>query len=177
MKDLLRKLKLVDNLKTELEMSRAQFVENMSAITDTDTCRIGIFSDIFEPFSVSRNELKGHINFDGFKLKRRRFFDKKSNMAIANGTIIERNGHLTIETEINGFNNFFYVYFIFLLVFYPIIIFVIFNSDSKKEFFPVLILFINVALMFSIPCLLMSRSVISLKSKLEREFFFLKIQK
>lgn len=176
MKDLLRKLKLVDNLTTDLEMSRAQFVENMSSITDSGS--IGMFSDIFEPFSFSKNELKGQINFDGFKIKRRRrFFDNNLNMAIANGTINERNGHLTIEAEINGFNNFYYLIYMLLLVCYSIFIFGVIKSDSKNEFFAILIFLLFGALMFSIPCLLMIRSVKSLKSKLEREFFFLKIQK
>ena len=70
MKDILKRLKIIDNLTTDLELSRAEFVEKLSAITDKGD--IGLFSDTFDAFSSSKNELKGRVDFNGFKLKRRR---------------------------------------------------------------------------------------------------------
>ena len=176
MKDILRKLKLIDNLTTDLEISRTEFVEKLSAITDRgDT---GMFSDTFDVFSSSKNELKGQVNFEGFKLKRRRrFFDTNLNMAVASGTINEHNGHLTIESEINGFNNFFIVFYIFLIVFYSFFIFGFGSSDNNMEFFAIPFLILHGTLMFSIPYFMMRRSVKRLKYELEREFFYLTKQK
>lgn len=171
MKVLLRKLKLIDNLTTELEISRTEFVEKLSAITDKgDT---GMFSDTFDVFSNSKNELKGEVNYNGFKIKRRRrVFDSTLNVAVASGTINEHNGHLTIESEINGFNNFVIFFYVFIFVFYSIFIFGT-SSNNNPGFFETQFILLHATLMISIPYFLMRRSVKRLKYELEREFFYL----
>lgn len=79
MEDILRKLKLIDYLTTDLQLNRTEFIERLSAITDEGTT--GMFVDMFDVFSSSKNELKGQVNYDGFTLKRRRrFFDTNMNV-------------------------------------------------------------------------------------------------
>lgn len=176
MKVILKRLKLIDNLTTDLEISRTEFVEKLSAITDKGD--IGLFSDTFDVFSSSKNELKGQVDFNGFKLKRRRkFFDNGMNMAVASGTIKEHNGHLTIESEINGVSIFFIVFYFFLVIFYSLFIFSIWNSNNNTEFFALPFLLLHGTLMFSIPYFTAKRSVKRLKYELEREFFYLTKQK
>jgi hypothetical protein len=112
-------LKLIDYLTLSLPISKAKFIERLLLITDeSDT---GFFSSAFDAFSSSKNEFKGEIKNDGFKLKRRtRLFDTSMNAAVANGKLVEKEGKLTIETEINGFHNFSIFYYLFLLIFYSI---------------------------------------------------------
>lgn len=97
MKEFLKRLKLIDSMTTTLQISKVEFVNRLNEITDQGST--GIFSDSFDIFSSSKNEFKGQVNFDNFKIKRRRrFFDTNMNIAVANGTLIENNGQLTIET-------------------------------------------------------------------------------
>ncbi|HMH34052.1 MAG TPA: hypothetical protein VK543_13530, partial [Puia sp.] len=97
MKEFLKKLKLIDHLTTEINISRNEFTDKLDMIVDKGGT--GYFSDTFDIFSSSKNELKGRIDYSGFKLKRRRrFFDGNMNFAVANGTFDEHNGVLKIET-------------------------------------------------------------------------------
>lgn len=173
MKDFLIKMKLIDHLTTNLPMDKSNFIKRLSSITDEGGT--GVFSNPFEMFSSSKNEFKGEVNYDGFTIKRKkRFFDKSANMAVANGTLHESNGQLTVETEINGFNNFFIVFYIFLIVFYSIFIIVGFTiSDNNVGFFMIPFLLLHGTFMFLIPYFMMKRSVKKLKYELEREFFYL----
>ncbi len=172
MKDILRKLKLIDSFTIKLELSRAEFVNNLQNITDKG--HIGMFSDSLDAFSSSKKELKGHIDYNGFKIKkRRRFLENNFHMATASGTISESEGNLQIETEISGFNNFILMFYIFLIVFYSILIFNVWNFDNNSDFFPTSLLIFHGTLMFSIPYFMMRRSVKRLKYELEREFFYL----
>jgi hypothetical protein len=172
MKALLRKLQLIDYLTTNLRMDKTNFVQRLSSITDEGST--GMFSDTFDAFSSSKNEFKGQVNYDGFKLKRRRrFFDTNINTAVANGTLSENNGQLIVETEINGFNNFFIAFYIFLIIFYSIFVFGVTSSADNIEFFAIPFFLLHGTLMFSIPYFMMRRSVKRLKYELEREFFYL----
>lgn len=172
MEDFLKKLKLIDYLTTNLQISKTEFVQRLSLITDEGNT--GIFSNTFDAFSSSKNEFKGQVNHNGFTLKRRtRFFDTNMNMAVANGTLTENNGKLTVETEINGFNNFFIIFYVFLIIFYSLFIFSFSSSDNNVEFFAIPFLLLHGTLMFSMPYFMMRRSVKRLKYELEREFFYL----
>lgn len=135
-----------------------------------------MMSDLFDIFSSSKNEFKGEINFDSFKIKRRRrFFDTNMNFALAHGTFAKKNGQLRIETEINGFNNFFVVYYVFLILFYSLFIFIFAFTvkNGAGGFFAIPFITLHGTLMFSIPYIMIRRSVQRLKYELEREFFFL----
>jgi hypothetical protein len=147
-------------------------VKRLNEITDIGST--GMFSDTFDVFSSSKNEFKGQVDLDGFKLKRRkRFFDTNMNFAIANGTFAEINGNLIIETEINGSNNFLVIFYIFLILFYAIFFFLFLTGESKESFIAIPFILLHGTIMFALPYLIMRRSVKRLKYELEREFFYL----
>ncbi len=170
MKNILRNLKLIDYLTIELEISKTEFIEKLSAITE-----IGHFSGIFSQnigfFSSSDKAFIGRINSDGFNLRRNpRFFE--TTMAVASGTLSEHNGHLTIKSEINGFPNFSILICIFLLIFYSYLIFDMCRSNNTDLITIIMSLLVG-ALMFLISYFIMTNSVKRLKYILEREFFYL----
>ncbi|MDX1830013.1 MAG: hypothetical protein R3342_10760, partial [Lutibacter sp.] len=69
---------------TEIEIPKNEFVSIFKKHVDEGS--IGIFSDTFDIFSSSKNEYKGYVGLDGFKIKRRkRFFDMNMNLSVANG--------------------------------------------------------------------------------------------
>lgn len=172
MKEFLKRLKLIDSMTTNLQTSKIEFVNRLNEITDKGG--IGIMSDTFDVFSSSKNEFKGQVDFENFKIKRRRrFFDTNMNFAVAKGTFIENNGLLIVETEINGFNNFFIVFYVLLIIFYSIFIFALSCDNINESFIAIPFLLLHGAFMFAIPYLVMRRSVKRLKYELEREFFYL----
>ena len=171
MREFLKKIKLIDNFTTTLQLSRQDFIKRLSQITDKGNTNA--FSDPFEAFSSSKSEFKGEINHNGFKLRRRRkLFERTSNIAVATGNVKEENGQLTIQTEIYGFTNFMYVFYGFLILFYSVFI-ICFISDNKIPFFVFPFLIFHAALMTLIPYFLMRSSVKKMKYELEREFFYL----
>jgi hypothetical protein len=171
MKEFLKKLKLIDYLTTELHISINEFVDKLNAIVDKSD--FGFFSNTFDAFSSSKNELKGQINYSGFKIKRRRkFFDSNMNFAVATGTFYEERGILRIQTEINGFRPFIIPFYIVLIIFYSAFFLITAHARSNTFFvFPFLI--VHAAFMFGIPYFIMRRSVKRLKYDLEREFYYL----
>jgi hypothetical protein len=172
MKNTLKKLKLIDHLTMELNISRNEFVNKLKKVVDKGD--IGFFSDIFDGFSSSNNELKGQVDYNGFKIKRRkRFFDTNMNFAFADGIFNEQNGTLKIETEINGFSGFFIPFYIILIIFYSIFILAIGNSGNNERYFAIPFLIFHATLMFGIPYFMMRRSVKRLKYELEREFYYI----
>jgi len=91
------------------------------------------------------------------------------NTAIANGTITEDNQQLVIATEINGFRNFFIIFYLFIIIFYLIIIFAITRTDNSQRIFLLShFLLLHGTLMFSLPYFMMRRSVKRLKYELEK---------
>jgi hypothetical protein len=171
-------LKLIDYLTINLPISKAKFIERLLLITDQgDT---GYFSGLSDLFSSSKNEFKGEIKSDGFKLRRRtRLFDTSVNTAVANGKFIEKEDQLAIKTEIKSFNNFYIIYYVFLILFYSIFIVAFSFSDSESSLRLIIIPFILLhgAFMSLIPYFMMRRSVKKLKYELEREFFYLTKEK
>jgi hypothetical protein len=172
MKDLLRKLKLIDNFTTSINISKIEFIEKLTAITDKGN--FGMFSDTFDAFSSNKKEFKGQIDFNGFTLKRRRrFFDNNGSFAVIIGNFYENDGQLTIKAEINGFHNFFLFFYIVLIIFYTTTIISTSISENVTKIFIIPFCFLHGAFMFSIPYFIMKRSVKRLKYELEREFFYL----
>lgn len=172
MNEFLKRLKLIDNMTTTLQTSKVEFVNRLAQVTDKGST--GMMSDTFDIFSSSKNEFKGQVNFDSFEIKRRRrLFDTNMSSAVAKGTFVERDGHLKIETEINGFNNLFIVFYVFLIIFYSIFIISFLSNVNEMGFIPIPFIMIHGTVMFGIPYFLMRRSVKRLKYELEREFFYL----
>ena len=171
MREFLRKIKLIDNFTTTLQISKPDFITRLSRITDIGSTNM--FLDPLEAFSSSKCEFKGEIDRNGFKLRRRRKpFVRSNSIAIATGKMKEENGQLTIQTEIYGFNNFMYFFYGFLLLFY-IVFFVGFLSSDQIPIFIFPFLIFHGALMTLIPYFVMRSSVKKMKYELERDFFYL----
>lgn len=177
MKEFLKKLKLVDHLSTEIEIDQRQFVERLKEHVDHGN--IGGFSTMFEAFSSGKNEYKGLVNFDGFKIKRkRRLFDANMGMAVATGNFQQKNQNLIISTEINGFSGLMIPFYIVITIFYLIFIAVLtlasFSEEADSTFaFAIPFILLHASFMFGIPYLMMRRSTTRMKHELEREFFYM----
>lgn len=130
MSDFLKKIKLMDNLNVELNISKLEFVKalrNHIEISD-----LGIFSDIF---SSTKKEFKGKVDNKGFILKRkRRFLDSKRNStAKALGSFKEIENKLIINSEIKGINNKMYFFIVSAIMFYSVFISVFFLKFSEMK--------------------------------------------
>jgi len=170
MKAFLKKLNIIDNLQTELEIQKIDFVGTLRKHVDEDST--GIFSDMSDAFSSSKNEYKGAVTMNGFKIKRRRkFFDMNMNMAVAKGTYTQHGDKLIIDTEINGFHNMMIPFYIFCIIIYAVFI-VGFMFGEGAPLFALPFLLIHGAFMMGIPYFIMRRSTKRLKYELEREFFY-----
>jgi hypothetical protein len=175
MKNLLRKLKLIDYLQTELEIQKTDFVNRLR--NQVDDGSTSSFFEAFEAFSSSKNEYKGEVSFSGFKIKRRRrFFDMNMNMAVASGTFTQKDNRLIIHTEINSFKGAMIPFYLFLIFIYAFFIIGFIVADEVKgnaPFFVFPFILVHGLLMFSIPYFIMRRSTKRLKYELEREFYYL----
>jgi hypothetical protein len=175
MKEFLKKIKLIEYLTTEIEIQKNDFVSNFSKNVDEGST--GVFSSPFEAFSSSKNEYKGQVGYDGFKIKRKRkFFDTNMNLAIASGIYRQNNEKLIIETEINGFSGMMIPFYLFALVFYSIFIgsfFMADNIEGNGAGFALPFIFIHAAFMFGLPYFMMRRGTKRMKHELEREFFYM----
>src|SRR6266542_6162418 len=99
MKNILRKLHLIENSKIELEISADKFIETMESHIDKSQ------SDFLDLFSRSKNNYKGLIFQNSFELKkRRRFSDSKPIYSIAYGTFEQVDKKLIINLEIKATN-------------------------------------------------------------------------
>ena len=175
MKEFLKKIKLIEYLTTELEIQKNEFVTNFKEHVDEGST--GFLSETFDMFSSSKNEYKGHVGFENFKIKRRRrFFDMNMNLAVAKGTYRQKENILVIETEINGFSGMMIPFYIFALIFYSIFI-VTFsfadNIEGNGAGFVLPFIIVHATFMFGIPYYMMRRSATRMKHKLEREFFYM----
>lgn len=175
MKEFLKKIKLIEYLTTEIEIQKNEFVLKFSQHVDEGN--IGAFSSPFEAFSSSKNEYKGQVRFEGFKIKRRRkFFDSNMNLAVATGTYRQSNEKLIIETEINGFNGIMIPFYLFTFIFYSIFVGIFFNTETFEgngAGFALPFIFIHAAFMFGVPYFMMRRSTKRMKHELEREFYYI----
>jgi len=70
MEEFLKKIKLIDYLTTNLKISRTEFVNRLTSITDQGD--IGMLSETFDAFSSSKNEFKGEVTLTGFKIKKKK---------------------------------------------------------------------------------------------------------
>lgn len=165
----------MENLTTELNIQKNEFVKTFKEHVDEGST--GFMSDTLDVFSSSKNEFKGHVGLDQFKIKRRRrFFDMNMNLAVAKGTFIQRENSLVIETEIKGFSGVMIPFYVFALIFYSIFI-VTFsfadNIEGNGAGFALPFIIIHAAFMFGIPYFMMRRSTKRMAHELEREFFYM----
>jgi hypothetical protein len=174
MKSILERLKLVDYLTTEIPIEKKDFVEKLKMNVDQgDT---GIFLSAFEAFSRSKNEYKGTVTFDSFKIRRRRkFFDMRASLAVAEGHFRQRENLLVIESTIKSFRGIFIFFIAFILMFYMASIGTLILSDipGTMEWVFVPFIFIHASFMLGIPYIIMRRGVSRMKYELERDFYFM----
>jgi hypothetical protein len=174
MKAILEKLKLVDYLTTELPIDKKDFIDKLKMHVDQGD--IGIFFSAFEVFSSSKNEYKGTVTSDSFKIRRRRkFFDMTMSPAIAEGSFRQRENRLIIESTIKGFHGIFIPFIALLLIFYIafILSFIFSDNPGAMGLFMIPFIFIHAAFMLGIPYFIMRRSVSRMKYELERDFYYL----
>lgn len=175
MKEFLKKIKLIEHFTTDIEIQKNEFIPKFKQNVDEGST--GLFSETFDVFSSSKNEYKGQVGYDKFKIKRRRkFFDMNMNFAVATGTYSQNNEKLIIETEVNGFSGMMIPFYLFAFVFYSIFIGAIFmadNSEGNSAGFALPFIFIHAAFMFGIPYFIMKRSTKRMKHELEREFYYM----
>lgn len=175
MNKFLKKIKLAQELITEIDIQKEDFVTKLK--NQVDKGGTDMFSDTFDVFSSSKNIYKGYVDFEYFQIKKRRkFFDMNMNMAVAKGDYTQKGEKLIINTEINGLSGFMIPFIILILVFYTFSIGTFFISDNNVGgdfvfFFPFFIL--QALFMIGFPYFLMKRSVKNMKHELEREFYFL----
>ncbi|HEY0656045.1 MAG TPA: hypothetical protein VGD65_23080 [Chryseosolibacter sp.] len=174
MRALLERLKLVDYLTTEIPIEKRVFVERLR--NSVDPGGTGFLGVPLEAFRSTKNEYKGVVTDDSFKIRRRkRMFDSNLALAKAEGTFRQKDEKLIITSTITGFNNFIIPFLIFILIFYlaAIVSFAFFGpkDDFAWVIFPFIL--VHAAFMVGIPYFVMRRSVAKLKYDLERDFFFM----
>ena len=172
MNNFLERLKLIDYLTTELTIIKIQFVERLGAVTDEGGT--GAFSEPLEVFTNSKNEFKGSVTYEGFKIKKRRkLFDVNLNTAVATGSFEESKGSLKIETKINGFSTVFIPIYLLLIVLYTALFISLIKSGNTDQYIILFFTILHLIVMLSLPYFMMRRSVKRLKYELEREFYYL----
>ncbi|MEL6628917.1 MAG: hypothetical protein AAFQ92_25590, partial [Bacteroidota bacterium] len=78
------KLGLIDYMTMTLEIDKLDFVRKLRKQIDESS--LGVFSDVGDAFSSSKNEFKGQVDHEGFQIKRKRkMFDTSFNFAVAKG--------------------------------------------------------------------------------------------
>ncbi|RZJ56169.1 MAG: hypothetical protein EOO44_00575 [Flavobacterium sp.] len=171
MTNLLHKLKLIQDLKFKLNISKTEFTKKFRE--NVDESNLGY--EPFEVFQSSTNHYKGNIYNNNFELKKRkRFFDTRYSFAKVTGQLVEENEHLNIEVEINAFKKRMIIFFGFLILFYLVFIIVsIFGGEvSSTPLFFLPFLMIHMCVMLGIPYFMIRRSVSKMAYDLERDFHY-----
>jgi hypothetical protein len=172
MKNLLERLQLIDFFVMEIEAEKSTFVKRFKENVDEGST--GLMFSSFEIFNSGKNEYKGLVNYDGFKIRRKKkLFDMNVNMAIAQGTYRQKDNLLVIETEVNGFHPMLIAFFVVVFMFYLVFFFGFFFSDPQLPWFFIPFIILHAAFMFGLPYLLIRRSIKRMKYELEREFFYM----
>ncbi|MFY9243402.1 MAG: hypothetical protein WAO74_10265 [Polaribacter sp.] len=173
MKEILKKIGIIDALTIQLELDRNEFLKKLS--DHTEESNLGFGSSFFEVFSSNKKEFKGSIGINDFKIrKRRKFFDRSSGLAIATGKIHQKENTTIVETEISSFKNNMYFFLGFLILIYIVVITsIIFNSDDNLPVFIIPFILLHGLLMFGIPIFMLRKSTARLKKELEKDFYFI----
>lgn len=175
MSEFLRKLKLIDNFTIELKVSKNDFVTKLKE--NVVEASVDPFFEMFDLFSSNKKEYKGRVNFEKFEIKRRaKFFDSTLNLAVAKGSLYQKEDRLIIEAEINGFPTFMLFPLFIMVICYALFFFFLLVSyiqDDSPFLWSGPFIFFHGIFMFGIPYLIMRRSTSRLKYDLEREFHFL----
>ncbi|MBK6282596.1 MAG: hypothetical protein IPF54_07960 [Draconibacterium sp.] len=176
MNHFLEKIKLIDHLRTELDIQKEEFVKILKSKVDEGD--YGLLISGFDIFSSSKNEFKGYVDCDKFKIRKRRgFFDINLNIAIAKGSFIHDKDKLVITTDINSFSGIMIAFYSFAIFIYLMLIISFFASEFNEattdDLLIIPFIIIHSTLMLGIPYLIMRSSTKRLKYDLEREFYYI----
>ncbi len=175
MKQILVRIKLVEYLNSEIEVDIYKFVDKFRE--NVEECELGMMSDSIDFFSSNKNEYRGHVDYQGFKIKRRRrLFDSTMSLSIAKGTFEQKETILNIKAEINGFSGMMIPFYIVGIIIYgaffiALLTGVEFNGNESGFALPFILL--HAIFMLGLPYFMMRRSVKRMKYDLEREFYYL----
>ena len=179
MEEFLKKTKLIDDFIIFLNVDKNKFATALRNQVDEKDID-GLFSSAFEVFSTNKKRYKGFVNFNEFKIRKKRSFgNRKFGNIKAIGRLSQNGEKLKVSTKINGWNNFMLFYFGITLVFYTIFIFFFLSniglSEGENSVFYIFIPFIiiHALLMFGLPIYQIRKGVASFKRELEREFHFI----
>ncbi|MEM6397399.1 MAG: hypothetical protein AAF741_13710 [Bacteroidota bacterium] len=174
LKTIWEKLGLIDHLELTFDIEQIEFVKQLKA--HVDESNLSLWSDMGDPFSRSKNEFKGIVDQNGFKIKRKKkFFDVNFNLATAEGRFHQERDQLRIDIELNGVAKRLKIFFVFVVLFYAIFFVTIFGLGQSGEvpLFVLPFMLIHAAFMIGIPYFILRRSVKRMKYELERELFFI----
>ncbi|MDO5980390.1 hypothetical protein [Flavivirga spongiicola] len=170
MKEFLKKIKLLDTLETDLDISKQEFVSRFELSVDKGST--DLFSDMYDVLLRSSEKMyKGRVGLSGFEIKKRHQFFNSFVFAKAKGSYVHKGNKLRVITEINGWNDFMYFFFgiasLFYLLFFSSII------QGNAPLLGVLFCVFHALFMFFIPIRMMRASVKKIKYDLEREFHYI----
>lgn len=174
MKEFLKKLKLIRDITTELDISQNDFVRILQSHVDQGST--SAFSDFSDIFSSSKNQYKGYVTYEEFEIKRKkRFMDMNMNLSIARGKYIQKHGMLIIQTEINGVTNKMIGFYVVALAIY-ILLFpaLIFSTNGGQ--FPIFVypfMIVHAAFMLGLPYIFMRKSAQKMAYDLDRDFYYI----
>ncbi|OEK04531.1 hypothetical protein [Roseivirga misakiensis] len=174
MNEFLIKLKLAQNFRTELKVSKSEFLKAFKASVDPGSTSLN--AGPFDIFKASKNDYVGRINDNNFKIKkRRRFFDGNLDLAVATGKFFEKNDHLVIEAEISSFRSMFIGYGILIILFYLVLLvsFPFSGDDSNENRFMFPFLILHGLFMLGVPYILMRNSTKRMIRDLEKDFYYM----
>lgn len=172
MKEFLKRIKLIDHVRFELRISRADFANTLQANIEEPG------SDFADLFSRTKKIFKGKVSHDSFELKRiRKLFGAKAMWAAkVQGKFTSSGDKLVVDIEINGVTPLMIPYAIFTVIVYVGSLAAVFlsegMSDTLKASFVPFLLF-HAALMFGLPYFTIRRSLASVKYDIERDIHFM----
>ena len=172
MKELLRRIHVIDDIHVELDIQKNEFVNNLNAHLDEGS--MSVLTDSVDVFTPNNKKYKGHVTADEFKIKlRRKFFDPKMNISIATGGLTQHGDILEIKGEVNGWNGLIIPFYIFLLCVYLVFLgWFLYDRNLHSSLPPTVIPILVAHLVFAIgaPYYLMRKSTKTLKEELEQDF-------
>ena len=173
MKEFLEKIGLIDHFTTTIEVEKDTFISKFEA--QVKEARIDVFlENPFDVFSSDKATYKGHVGFNGFRIKRRRkIFDIKSGFPIiAEGSFVQKGKMLIIETRINGIPLFFQlIYSLMILMFVFWILSTLLTKYIDLNTLLTLLYLLLMPIIIIAHYFAIRDAVRNLKKDLERDFF------
>ena len=155
-------------------MEKREFVRKL--MMSVDQANLGSFISPFEAFSSSKNEYKGMVTYDSFKIRRRRrLFEMGVISPVAEGHFRQKDDVLVIESRIKNFRGFFVPIIFLIMLFYVAFLVSFISSDVPVAIRWIFVpfIFIHAGLMLGIPYFIMRRAVSRMKYELERDLYYL----